>query len=101
MKFGRKIKACIQKAGSGFQFSDTVQTDIYTEWRGYYLDYTKLKKYLKGGTWTQDREDGFVQILEGELEKIQSFQASKVRIRRHSGAEPALMPQILGGRRLS
>ncbi|CCA78073.1 probable VTC4-Vacuolar Transporter Chaperone [Serendipita indica DSM 11827] len=65
MKFGRKIK-----------------TDVYNEWREHYIDYAKLKKYLKEGnsrgTWTQDREQGFIQLLEGELEKIQSFQASKV-----------------------
>lgn len=65
-----------------FLIPNNLQTDIYTEWRAYYLDYTKLKKYLKDGNkrgpWTQEREDGFIQILEGELEKIQGFQASKV-----------------------
>lgn len=41
-----------------------------------------MKKYLKDGNkrgpWTQEREDGFIEILEAELEKIQGFQASKV-----------------------
>ncbi|KAG8817136.1 vacuolar transporter chaperone [Serendipita sp. 399] len=65
MKFGRKIS-----------------TSLYTEWKDHYLDYTRLKKYIKQGnrrgTWSQETEQGFVELLEGELEKIQSFQASKV-----------------------
>jgi SPX domain protein involved in polyphosphate accumulation len=59
-----------------------VQTDIYTEWRDYYLDYTKLKKFLKEGTlysnWNAQREKQFLELLESELEKIQGFQQSKV-----------------------
>jgi SPX domain protein involved in polyphosphate accumulation len=65
--------------------SIALKTDIYTEWREYYLDYTKLKKYIKEnnkrGQWTQESEQGFINLLEMELEKIQNFQASKVRSR--------------------
>jgi len=60
-----------------------VQTDIYSEWRDYYLDYNKLKKFLKEGTlystWNAQREKQFLELLEKELEKIQGFQQSKVR----------------------
>lgn len=63
-------------------FTNKLQTDIYTEWRDYYLDYNKLKKSLKeginNGPWTQEREQLFIEELEGQLEKIQSFQATKV-----------------------
>jgi len=59
-----------------------VQTDIYSEWRDYYLDYNKLKKVLKEGTmystWNAQREKQFLELLEKELEKIQGFQQSKV-----------------------
>ncbi|KAG8815688.1 vacuolar transporter chaperone [Serendipita sp. 401] len=65
MKFGRKIS-----------------TSLYAEWKDHYLDYTRLKKYIKQGnnrgTWSQETEQGFIEILEEELEKIQGFQASKV-----------------------
>lgn len=58
------------------------QTDIYSEWRDYYLDYNKLKKVLKEGTlystWNAQREKQFLELLENELEKIQGFQQSKV-----------------------
>lgn len=58
------------------------QTDIYTEWRDYYLDYNGLKKVLKEGTlystWNAQREKQFLELLESELEKIQGFQQSKV-----------------------
>jgi len=59
-----------------------LQTDIYSEWRNYYLDYNKLKKVLKEGTvystWNAQREKQFLELLENELEKIQGFQQSKV-----------------------
>ena len=65
MKFGRKLK-----------------TDIYGEWKDYYLDYSKLKQLLKDGTlgtrWTPSREREFQQLLEQELEKIHNFQRAKV-----------------------
>jgi len=58
------------------------QTDIYSEWRDYYLNYNQLKKVLKEGTlysnWNAQREKQFLDLLESELEKIQGFQQSKV-----------------------
>lgn len=82
MKFGRKIKASCARKHHIYLLTLSVQTDIYSEWRDYYLDYNKLKKFLKEGTlystWDAQREKQFLELLENELEKIQGFQQSKV-----------------------
>ncbi|KAG7451280.1 SPX-domain-containing protein [Guyanagaster necrorhizus] len=64
MKFGRKIN-----------------TDLYNEWRPFYLDYNGLKRELKarttGRTWNDQDENGFRLRLEQELDKIHDFQKEK------------------------
>lgn len=83
MKFGQKIKAC---HGRGLVNWDTdlaaSQTSLYSEWRGKYLDYDALKRVLKerteNGPWTDEDEQHFTDLLEGELEKIHAFQREKV-----------------------
>ncbi|KAK0204808.1 VTC domain-containing protein [Desarmillaria ectypa] len=64
MKFGRKIS-----------------TDLYNEWRPFYLDYNGLKRELKarttGRTWNEQDETEFRVRLEQELDKIHGFQKEK------------------------
>ncbi|KIY69113.1 SPX-domain-containing protein [Cylindrobasidium torrendii FP15055 ss-10] len=64
MKFGRKIS-----------------TDLYNEWRPFYLDYNGLKRQLKdrttGRSWTSQDEKDFTSLLEKELDKIHGFQQNK------------------------
>ncbi|KAK7050854.1 vacuolar transporter chaperone [Paramarasmius palmivorus] len=64
MKFGRKIS-----------------TDLYNEWRPFYLDYNLLKRELKDRTiareWTAEDEHEFTLKLEKELDKIHDFQKAK------------------------
>ncbi|KAK0193803.1 VTC domain-containing protein [Armillaria mellea] len=64
MKFGRKIS-----------------TDLYNEWRPFYLDYNGLKRELKarttGRTWNEQDEAEFRVRLEKELDKIHDFQKEK------------------------
>ncbi|KAK0235925.1 VTC domain-containing protein [Armillaria nabsnona] len=64
MKFGRKIS-----------------TDLYNEWRPFYLDYNGLKRELKarttGRTWNEQDEVEFRARLEQELDKIHDFQKEK------------------------
>ncbi|KAF9065092.1 VTC domain-containing protein [Rhodocollybia butyracea] len=64
MKFGRKIS-----------------TDLYNEWRPFYLDYNGLKRELKDRTishgWNDVDERDFTAKLEAELDKIHTFQKAK------------------------
>ncbi|KAJ7019832.1 VTC domain-containing protein [Mycena alexandri] len=64
MKFGRKIS-----------------TDLYNEWRPFYLDYNLLKRELKARTtgrgWGTNDEKDFTDLLERELDKIHDFQKAK------------------------
>ncbi|KAJ7745737.1 VTC domain-containing protein [Mycena metata] len=64
MKFGRKIS-----------------TDLYNEWRPFYLDYNLLKRELKARTtgrgWGTNDEKEFTDLLERELDKIHDFQKAK------------------------
>ncbi|KAJ7096530.1 VTC domain-containing protein [Mycena belliarum] len=64
MKFGRKIS-----------------TDLYNEWRPFYLDYNLLKRELKDRTtgrgWNANDEQEFTVLLEKELDKIHDFQKAK------------------------
>ncbi|KAJ4484520.1 SPX-domain-containing protein [Lentinula lateritia] len=64
MKFGRKIS-----------------TDLYNEWRPFYLDYNSLKRELKDRTtshsWDDKDEREFTERLEAELDKIHNFQRAK------------------------
>ncbi|CAK5268319.1 unnamed protein product [Mycena citricolor] len=64
MKFGRKIS-----------------TDLYNEWRPFYLDYNHLKRQLKARTtgrrWNANDEKVFTSQLEKELDKIHDFQKAK------------------------
>ncbi|KAK0469749.1 VTC domain-containing protein [Desarmillaria tabescens] len=64
MKFGRKIS-----------------TDLYNEWRPFYLDYNGLKRELKARTteraWNEQDETEFRARLEQELDKIHDFQKEK------------------------
>ncbi|KAJ7707439.1 VTC domain-containing protein [Mycena rosella] len=64
MKFGRKIS-----------------TDLYNEWRPFYLEYNHLKRELKdrttGREWNAKDEKEFTALLEKELDKIHDFQKAK------------------------
>ncbi|KAH7913594.1 VTC domain-containing protein [Hygrophoropsis aurantiaca] len=64
MKFGRKIT-----------------TDLYNEWRPFYIDYNLLKRELKNRTtahgWDDKDEREFTAMLKLELDKVHDFQKRK------------------------
>ena len=99
MKFGRKISVSFPvHSGSPFSFQ-SFQTDLYSEWRPFYIDYNLLKRELKvaisvsssssgshhplkarttSHNWNDVDEQEFTTLLEGELDKIHDFQKAKV-----------------------
>ncbi|WFD35260.1 vacuolar transporter chaperone [Malassezia cuniculi] len=66
------------------KFGRTIKTSLYPEWSAHYLQYSDLKKEIKHrmaenqGVWTDKDEDEFVEELRMELDKVYSFQKSKV-----------------------
>ncbi|KAG1872180.1 SPX-domain-containing protein [Suillus subluteus] len=64
MKFGRKIT-----------------TNLYDEWRPFYIDYNLLKRELKSRTtshsWDDKDERDFTAMLNKELDKVHDFQKQK------------------------
>ena len=64
------------------KFGHQLSQSLVREFKYQYLDYDglkrEIKKRLKGdGQWTEDSEAAFVQILEGELDKVFTFQRVK------------------------
>ena len=83
----------------GRPHSKNFQTDLYSEWRPFYIDYNLLKRELKvtipffiyssihltpskarttSHNWDATDEHEFTNMLEGELDKIHDFQKAKV-----------------------
>ena len=66
------------------KFGRTIKTSLYPEWSSQYLQYSDLKKQIKkrisdnNGSWSDKDEDEFVEDLRQELDKVYSFQKSKV-----------------------
>ena len=66
------------------KFGRTIKTSLYPEWSAHYLQYSDLKKEIKNrmaenqGVWTDKDEDDFVEELRMELDKVYTFQKSKV-----------------------
>ncbi|KAF9560750.1 SPX-domain-containing protein [Agrocybe pediades] len=64
------------------KFGTKISTDLYNEWRPFYLDYNALKRELKKRTtnetgWTEKDEQDFKEMLMKELDKIHDFQKAK------------------------
>ncbi|KAF8907281.1 VTC domain-containing protein [Gymnopilus junonius] len=64
------------------KFGLKISTDLYSEWRPYYLDYNSLKRELKkrinsATGWTEKDELDFKNMLVKELDKIHDFQKTK------------------------
>ncbi|KDR78843.1 hypothetical protein GALMADRAFT_244468 [Galerina marginata CBS 339.88] len=64
------------------KFGLKISTDLYNEWRPFYLDYNGLKRELKVRTrspegWTEKDEQEFTEMLMKELDKIHDFQKAK------------------------
>ncbi|KAJ2446893.1 vacuolar transporter chaperone, partial [Coemansia sp. RSA 2424] len=62
------------------KFGQQLRESLLPEWKFYYVDYAGLKRFLyersdKG--YTADDESEFVKLLDGELEKVNSFQQTK------------------------
>ncbi|TIA87209.1 hypothetical protein E3P99_03315 [Wallemia hederae] len=62
------------------KFGKRIKSNLYAEWQDYYLSYSELKDYLKLNSthWDENNEDDFKNQLKRQLEKIYSFQKSKV-----------------------
>ncbi|PKI84107.1 Vtc4p [Malassezia vespertilionis] len=66
------------------KFGRTIKTSLYPEWSEAYLQYSDLKKEIKRcmaenhGVWSDKDEDEFVKELSKELDKVYSFQKSKI-----------------------
>ncbi|KAF5327655.1 hypothetical protein D9619_004796 [Psilocybe cf. subviscida] len=65
------------------KFGTKISTDLYAEWRPFYLDYNRLKRELKARTtsptgWTKKDEQEFTTMLTQELDKIHDFQKEKL-----------------------
>ncbi|KDQ57085.1 hypothetical protein JAAARDRAFT_131276 [Jaapia argillacea MUCL 33604] len=63
------------------KFGKKITTDLYSEWRPFYIDYNRLKRELKDRTtshnWNDKDESEFTQMLESELDKVHDFQKQK------------------------
>ncbi|KAI8322192.1 SPX-domain-containing protein [Martensiomyces pterosporus] len=62
------------------KFGQQLRESLFPDWKFYYVDYSNLKRFLyeradKG--YTADDEAEFVNLLEGELEKVNNFQQTK------------------------
>ncbi|KAF6759887.1 VTC domain-containing protein [Ephemerocybe angulata] len=63
------------------KFGTKISTDLYSEWKPWYLNYNGLKRELKNRTtthnWTDKDEEEFKEMLTKELDKIHDFQKEK------------------------
>ncbi|KAJ1944502.1 vacuolar transporter chaperone [Linderina macrospora] len=62
------------------KFGQQLRDSLFPAWKFYYVDYASLKRFLyersdKG--YTADDEAEFVNLLEGELDKVHNFQQTK------------------------
>ncbi|KAJ1971002.1 hypothetical protein H4R35_005527 [Dimargaris xerosporica] len=63
------------------KFGQQLQDSMFPDWRFYYVDYARLKKFIKArmeSGFTENDERSFVEMLERELEKVYSFHEVKV-----------------------
>ncbi|MBW0494241.1 hypothetical protein O181_033956 [Austropuccinia psidii MF-1] len=69
------------------KFGVTIKTALHEEWSKYYVDYSKLKKFIKiklksksknDESWNESDEKNFVKILDFELQKVANFQEQKI-----------------------
>eukprot|EP00736_Rhodelphis_marinus_P013886 Rmarinus@m.27913 len=66
------------------KFGDYLVDNQVQAWKFHYLDYSRLKNYLRvqgsgGRKWSSDDESQFVKMLDEELEKITGFSSLKRR----------------------
>ncbi len=64
------------------KFGHQLGQSLVREFKFQYLDYDGLKREIKNrlkadGSWTEEAESAFVQTLEGELDKVHTFQKAK------------------------
>lgn len=64
------------------KFGSTIKSALYSEWQESYVDYSGLKKFIKDRMdkhkWDDGDEADFVKALEGELDKVVTFQENKI-----------------------
>ncbi|KAJ1984672.1 hypothetical protein H4R34_000506 [Dimargaris verticillata] len=63
------------------KFGQQLRDSMFPDWRFYYVDYARLKKFIKArmeSGFTESDERSFVEMLERELEKVYSFHEVKV-----------------------
>ena len=79
MKFGRRIKVSAHPITKPMLLpADTSQDSRYSEWADQYVSYGQLKKQIKSvSPWTDTAEAEFVQTLQRELSKCETFQREK------------------------
>src|ERR1700759_2151431 len=61
------------------RFGHQLHTSLIKDWEWHYIDYDRLKDILKSTKtgWSDDDEQRFVKELEGELDKVFTFQKVK------------------------
>lgn len=69
-------------------FGVKLQSEIYSPWKEYYINYDQLKRLLKESVvnnldpesaWSEKDESAFAEFLDKELGKVYSFQVSKYK----------------------
>ncbi|KAJ2159704.1 hypothetical protein GGF46_002829 [Coemansia sp. RSA 552] len=62
------------------KFGQQLRESLFSDWKFYYVDYAGLKRFLYERTekgYTADDEAEFVDLMDGELEKVNNFQQTK------------------------
>ncbi|KAI9272027.1 VTC domain-containing protein, partial [Sporodiniella umbellata] len=87
MKMQNSLKTSQTGVVKRIHFGQTLRTSLNSEWTTHYLVYDDLKAMLKkealDGSWNEEKESKFVELLEKELDKVYSFQRVKLEETNH------------------
>jgi len=77
----RAVCACVTDRTECSRFGQQLHTSLIKDYQYHYIAYDDLKSELKtrlsAHQWTEDDEKAFVRVLEGELDKVFTFQKVK------------------------
>ncbi|KAI7897876.1 VTC domain-containing protein [Cokeromyces recurvatus] len=79
---GTVKRVYVEPGNSIMKFGHTLRMSLNPEWTSHYVAYDDLKNILKQetfrGTWNEESESKFVELLEEELDKVYTFQRIKL-----------------------